>query len=68
MLGDHAQRRGRASADHYRRMRLLDGFGVTERSGEVKIGAVEVERFSLGPQPPDDGARFGKAPDRIGGS
>ena len=66
MLGNHPQRRARASADQYRRMRSLGGFGVAERSAEVEVGAVEVERFGLGPQPSDDHARFGKAPNRVG--
>src|SRR5579863_3486599 len=67
MLGNHAQRRGRASTDQYRRIRSLDGFGVAERSSEVEVGALKVERFSLGPQPPDNQACFGEAPDRVGG-
>src|SRR6185437_8649435 len=67
MLGGHAQRRGGASPDEYRRMRSLDGFGVAERPGQVEVTAVEVERFGLGPQPPDDGARFGEAADRVRG-
>ena len=67
MLGDHAQRRGGASPDEYRRPRSLDGFGIAERPGQVEVGAVEVERFRLGPQPLDDRARFGEAPNRVGG-
>jgi hypothetical protein len=66
MPGDDAQRRGGASADHDRRMRSLEGFGVAERSGQLEVGAVEVERFVLGPQPPDDRARFVEACDRVG--
>jgi hypothetical protein len=46
VLGDHAQGRGRASADEDRRVGALDGLGVAERPGEVVVGAVEVERFS----------------------
>ena len=65
MLGDHAQRRGRAAADHDRRVRPLDRLGVAERSGQLVVGAVEVERLGLGPQAPDDRARFGEAPDRV---
>ena len=48
-------------------MGALDGFRVAERSGEIDVGAVEVERFGLGPQPPDHGARFGEAPHCVGG-
>ena len=48
-------------------MRALDGFGVAERSGELDVGAVEVERLVLGPQPPDDRARLGEAPHGVGG-
>ena len=56
----------RASADHDRRVGALDGLGVAERSGEVEVGAIEVEGFVLGPQPPDNRARFGEAPDGVG--
>jgi hypothetical protein len=59
--GGHAQRRRRASADEDRRVRALDGFRVAERSGEVMVGAVEVEGFLLGPQPPDHRARLVEA-------
>lgn len=38
ILGGHAQRRDRASTDQYRWIRLLDGFGVTERPGKVEVG------------------------------
>ena len=66
MLGDHAQHGGRASADQDRRVGALDGLGVAERPGELDVGALEVERFGLGPQPPDHGARFGEAPHGVG--
>ena len=64
--GDDAQRRGGASPDHDRRMGSLEGFGVAERSGQLCVGAVEVEWFLLGPQPPDDRARFVEAGDGVG--
>ena len=43
MPGNDAQRRGGASADDDRRMRSLEGLGVAERSGQLCVGAVEVE-------------------------
>ena len=66
VLGNHAQRRRGASADHDRRVGLLDRFGVAECPGQLDVGAVEVERLGLGPQPPDDGARLGEASHRVG--
>ncbi len=48
-------------ADDDRRVRALDGLGVAERTGEVEVGAVEVERLGLGPQPADDRAGLGEA-------
>ena len=68
VLGDHAQRAGGLSADHDRRMRPLDRLGVAERPGEVEVGAVEVERLIGVPQPLDDRARLGQAPDRVAGA
>jgi hypothetical protein len=65
MLGDHAQRRGGAAADHERRIRPLHRFGVAERPGQLDVGAVEVERLVLGPQAPDDRARLGEASHRV---
>jgi hypothetical protein len=62
VLGDHSQQGGRAAADNDRRVGSLDGLGVAERSGEVDVAAIEVERLGLGPQPPDDRARLGEAP------
>ena len=47
-------------------VRPLDGLGVAERSGQLVVGAVEVERLGLRPQAPDDRARFGEALDGIG--
>src|SRR5258708_22472104 len=67
VLGDHAQERGGASANKDWRVGALDGFGVAERSGEVDVGAMEVEWLSVGPQPPDDCARFGEASYGVGG-
>jgi hypothetical protein len=52
---------------HNRSSRPLHGFGVAERPDQVLVAAVEVERRRLGPQPPDDRARFGEVPDRVGG-
>lgn len=46
-------------------MRLLDGFGVAERRGQLVVGSVEVERFRLGPQTADDRASLREAPDRV---
>jgi hypothetical protein len=46
---------------------VLEGLGVAERPVEVEVGAVEVEGFGLGPQPPDDRAPFGQAPHGVGG-
>jgi hypothetical protein len=43
MLGDHAQGRGGASADHDRRVRPLDGFGVAERAGKRVVAAELLE-------------------------
>jgi hypothetical protein len=37
-------------------VRLLDGFGVAERVGELHASAVEVKRLAFGPQPRDDRA------------
>jgi hypothetical protein len=66
MLGHHAQRRRRAPADHDRRVRTLDRLGVAERARELDVGAVEVERLGLGPQPPDHRARLGEALHGVG--
>ena len=52
---------------HNRSSRPLHGFGVAERPDQVLVAAVEVERLRLGPQPPDDRARFGEAPHGVGG-
>jgi hypothetical protein len=42
-------------------VRSLERLGAAERSGELDVGAGEVERLGLGPQSADDGERFGDA-------
>ena len=66
MRGDHSQQRGGAAADHDRRVGLLHGFGIAERPGQLDMGAGEVERLRLGPQPPDDGECLVEVLHRVG--
>jgi len=41
-------------------VRVLDRLRVAERAGEVDVGAMEVERLGLCPQPPDDCSGVGE--------
>ena len=42
-------------------MRLLHRLGIPERTSEPDVGAGEVERLGLGPQPSDHRERLGEA-------
>jgi len=65
VLGGDPEHGGRASGDENGRVRLLDGLRVAERAGEIDVGAMEVKRLALCPQPPDDGAGFGEVLDGV---
>src|SRR5271156_2748391 len=58
VLSGHAEHGGGASGDEDRRVRVLERFWVAECAREVDVGAMEVERLGLRPQPPDDRASF----------
>ena len=62
VLGGDGQGRAGASADEDRRVGTRDWLGIAERADELVVGAVEVERFGLGPEPPDDGAASARLP------
>jgi hypothetical protein len=55
------------AADHDRRVGPLHGFGTAERTRQLVIVALEVERHGLVPQPADNRARLGEASDRVSG-
>nr|WP_236706156.1 hypothetical protein [Frankia sp. ACN1ag] len=67
VLGSDAQHSGRTAADEDRRVGPLDRLRIAERIGETVVGAVEVEGFGLGPQPPDNRARLGEAAHGVSG-